>query len=150
MLTFTEFILPFILVALIVAPLIRVFLGNTDKKVMKRGVIGHIVAFFSSIAIVLVFAFIFVPKFSGAEGDEEIVAGIAGTLAQGLGFLGAAIVTGASCLGAGLAVGNAAPAAIGSFSENPKNFSKAMIFVVLGEGVAIYGLLISILIINKL
>ncbi|MBN2851053.1 MAG: ATPase, partial [Erysipelotrichaceae bacterium] len=40
--------------------------------------------------------------------------------------------------------------AIGAISENPENFGKAMIFVALAEGVAIYGLLISILIINKL
>ena len=42
-----------------------------------------------------------------------------------------------------------APAAIGAFSENPKSFGKALIFVALGEGVALYGLLISILILNK-
>ena len=40
-------------------------------------------------------------------------------------------------------------AAIGAVSEDPKSFGKSMIFVVLGEGVALYGLLISILIINK-
>ena len=44
----------------------------------------------------------------------------------------------------------ASPAAIGAFSEDPKAFGKALIFVVLGEGVALYGLLISILIINNL
>ncbi|MFQ9597677.1 MAG: ATP synthase subunit C [Streptococcus sp.] len=43
-----------------------------------------------------------------------------------------------------MAVAAAAPAAIGAFSENEKNFGKSMIFVALGEGVAIYGLLISI------
>ena len=48
------------------------------------------------------------------------------------------------------AVAAAAPAAIGAFSENEKNFGKSLIFVALGEGVAIYGLLISILIINAL
>ena len=43
----------------------------------------------------------------------------------------------------------AAPAAIGATSEDPKAFGKALIFVALGEGIAIYGLLISILILNK-
>ena len=51
---------------------------------------------------------------------------------------------------AAAAVAAAAPAAIGAFSENEKNFGKSLIFVALGEGVAIYGLLISILIINKI
>ena len=59
-------------------------------------------------------------------------------------------ITGFSALGAGIAVAAAAPAAIGAFSENEKNFGKSLIFVALGEGVAIYGLLISILIINKI
>ena len=34
-------------------------------------------------------------------------------------------------------------------SEDPKSFGKALIFVVLGEGIAIYGLLIAILILNR-
>ena len=84
-----------------------------------------------------------------AEG-ETVVNSITGTMAQGLGFLAAALATGLSSVGAGIAVAAAAPAAIGAFSENDKNFGKAMIFVALGEGVAIYGVLISILIINKL
>ena len=67
------------------------------------------------------------------------------------GFAGAVVLsTGFSALGAGIAVAAAAPAAIGAFSENEKNFGKSLIFVALGEGVAIYGLLISILIINKI
>ena len=80
----------------------------------------------------------------------EETAGITGTIAQGLGFVAAALATGLSALGAGIAVAAAAPAAIGAFSENEKNFGKSLIFVALGEGVAIYGLLISILIINKI
>ena len=42
-----------------------------------------------------------------------------------------------------------APAAIGAVSENDKTFGKSLIFVAMGEGVAIYGLLISIMILNK-
>ena len=60
------------------------------------------------------------------------------------------MVTGLACIGAGIAVAAGAPAAIGAVSEDPKVFAKALIFVVLGEGIAIYGLLISILILNSL
>lgn len=81
-----------------------------------------------------------------ASGTNEMV----GSIAQGMGFLGAALATGLSALGAGIAVAAAAPAAIGAISENDKNFGKSLIFVAMGEGVAIYGLLISILIINAL
>ena len=59
----------------------------------------------------------------------------------------ASLATGLSCIGGGIAVGNAAPAAIGATSEDPKAFGKAIIFVVLGEGIAIYGMLVSILLI---
>ena len=87
-----------------------------------------------------------------SESESEVApsSAIAGTMAQGMGFLAAALVTGIACLGAGIAVAAGAPAAIGAISENPQSFGKAIIFVVLGEGIAIYGLLISILIINKL
>ena len=38
--------------------------------------------------------------------------------------------------------------AFGAAAEDPKNFGKAIIFVALGEGIALYGMLISILILN--
>ncbi len=82
-----------------------------------------------------------------ANGDAE-TAKAGGDI--GLGLIGAALATGISGIGGGIAVGNAAPAAIGATSEDPKAFGKALIFVALGEGVALYGLLVSILIINKL
>lgn len=69
--------------------------------------------------------------------------------ANGLGMLAAALATGISGIGGGIAVAGAAPAAIGATSEDPKAFGKSLIFVALGEGVALYGLLVSILILNK-
>jgi len=70
------------------------------------------------------------------------------SLGAGLGMLGVALVTGLSCIGAGIAVAASASSAIGAISENPKTFGKAMIFVALAEGVALYGLLISIQILS--
>lgn len=69
---------------------------------------------------------------------------------KSMGFLAAALAVAASSLGAAWAVAKAAPAALGAISENPDNFGKAIIFVALGEGIAIYGLLISILILKNL
>ena len=63
---------------------------------------------------------------------------------NGMGLLAAGFVTAISGIGGGIAV-----AAIGATSEDPKVFGKALIFVALGEGIALYGLLISILILNK-
>lgn len=146
-LTFIDFILPLILIGLISLPLIKVFQGKVSKKSAKKRLNFHILSFFSVLAFILVLQLIVRPSINAAEEDTT---SIVGTLAQGLGFLSAALSTGLSALGAGIAVAAAAPAAIGSFSEDEKNFGKSMIFVALGEGVAIYGILISILIIGRL
>lgn len=146
-LTFIDFILPLILIGLISLPLIKVFQGKVSKNSAKKRLNFHILSFFSVLAFILVLQLMIRPSINAAE---EEVTSIVGTLAQGLGFLSAALSTGLSALGAGIAVAAAAPAAIGSFSEDEKNFGKSMIFVALGEGVAIYGILISILIIGRL
>ncbi len=70
--------------------------------------------------------------------------------AFGIGFIAMALSTGLAGIGGGIAVASAAPAAIAATSEDPKAFGKALIFVALGEGIAIYGVLISILILGKL
>ncbi len=69
---------------------------------------------------------------------------------KGLGLLAAAIVTGLSGVGGGIAVAAGAPAAIAGRSEDAKAYGKALIFVALGESIALYGVVISILILNKI
>jgi len=68
---------------------------------------------------------------------------------KGLGLLAAGIVTGLAGIGGGIAVAAGAPAAIAASSEDPKSFGKSLIFVALGESIALYGVVISILILNK-
>jgi V/A-type H+-transporting ATPase subunit K len=63
--------------------------------------------------------------------------------------LGAAISTGLACLGAGIAVGSSGAAAVGAIAEKPESFGRALIFVGMAEGIAIYGLIISFLILNR-
>ena len=135
------FIIPLIMLGLICLPLVRVFQGKTTVKSARRRLTAHACMFF---ALVLGAVFIAGTKTYAAT---ETVNEMNGSIAQGLGFIAAALATGLSALGAGIAVAYAAPAAIGAFSENKENFGKAMIFVAMGEGVAIYGLLISIIII---
>lgn len=69
---------------------------------------------------------------------------------KGFGLLAAAIVTSLAGIGGGIAVAAGAPAAIAATSEDPKAFGKALIFVALGESIALYGVVISILILNKI
>lgn len=69
--------------------------------------------------------------------------------AKGMGLLAAGLVTGLAGIGGGIAVAAGAPAAISATAENPKSFGKSIIFVALGESIALYGVVISILILNK-
>ena len=71
-------------------------------------------------------------------------------MATGLGYLAAALSTGLSCVGGGIAVASAASAALGAISEDPSALGKSLIFVGLAEGVCLYGLIISFMIIGKL
>ena len=149
MLNTLEILLPLLFVVFISIPLINVFRGKVSAKSAKKRVLMHVFSFFALIALTLAFQIGDIKVFAETI-DTTITNTFSGSLAQGLGFISAALATGMSALGAGIAVAAAAPAAIGAFSENKKNFGKSLIFVALGEGVAIYGLLISILIIGKL
>lgn len=69
---------------------------------------------------------------------------------KGAGLIAAALATGIGCIGAGIAVAVVASAAVGAVSENPGLLGKTIIFAGLAEGIAIYGLIISIMILNKI
>ena len=83
------------------------------------------------------------------EGEHETEPAPNYDPSKGLGMLAAAMVPGISGIGGGIAVAAGAPAAIGATSEDPKAFGKALIFVALGESIALYGLVISIMILGK-
>ena len=63
--------------------------------------------------------------------------------------LAAAVSTGLATIGAGIAVASTGAAAVGTIAEKPESFGRALIFVGLAEGIAIYGLIISFMILNR-
>lgn len=65
---------------------------------------------------------------------------------SGLKYIGAALAVGLAGIGGGIAVASGSSAAIGATAEDPKNFGKSIIFVALGEGFGLYGLLVSLMI----
>lgn len=149
MITISMLLIPLAVVILLAMPLVPIYRGITTGRRAKNAVIFNLCAFFGVAALMFILPIgSFVAFAEGAAPAASAAASI--STGAGMGFLAAALVTGLSCVGSGIAVAAAAPAAIGAFSEDPKAFGKALIFVVLGEGIAIYGLLISILIINKL
>ena len=138
-----DFILMIVPVVFIIGSVYYAYKTVALKKYSRKRAVTRQIAAFVLVGIMCVLGSLAV---SAADGDAE-AAKAGGDM--GLSMIAAALATGLSGIGGGIAVGNAAPAAIGATSEDPKAFGKALIFVALGEGVALYGLLVSILIINK-
>ena len=69
---------------------------------------------------------------------------------SGLGYIAAALATSLSGIGSGIAVASSASAALGAISEDQSIFGKSMIFVAMAEGIALYGLIISFMILGQL
>ena len=117
----------------------------------KRGLLIANLGLFGLVIVVsLLVSFSGMMRAAETEGLHPDTAAAASTGSDyGLAFLSAALATGIGSIGAGIAVAAAAPAAIGALSEDSSTFGKAMIFVGLGEGLAIFGLLVSILILQK-
>jgi V/A-type H+/Na+-transporting ATPase subunit K len=65
-------------------------------------------------------------------------------------FLAAALSTALGTLGAGYAVARVGSAAVGAIAEKPELFGRVLVLVGLAEGIAIYGLIVSILILDRL
>ena len=137
------FFLPLIAVALLCVPFLFIAKKVKTGKACKRAFIGNLCSFGGVMLLAIILP---IGGFVSAASEEGAAAVI--TTGAGLGYLAAALAVGLACIGSGIAVAAGAPAAIGAVSEDPKSFVKALIFVVLGEGIALYGVLISILILS--
>jgi V/A-type H+-transporting ATPase subunit K len=73
----------------------------------------------------------------------------AATEANGSALIGAAIAVAGSSIGAAIAVAYTGSAALAAMSERPELFGRAMVIVGLAEGIAIYGLIVSVILIGK-
>ena len=126
--------------------------GKSPKKALRFN-IGVFAALICAVALTSVSVFA-APENDGsadkattAEAAETAENG--GDMSKGMGLLAAGIVTGLAGIGGGIAVAAGAPAAIAATSEDPKSFGKSIIFVALGESIALYGVVIAILILQK-
>ena len=127
--------------------------GKPARKVMRV----NLVTFLILIVMVSICAFavsaanepVAAPEATVQAAEAADAAAPASSSDKGLGLLAAGLVTAISGIGGGIAVAAGAPAAIAATSEDPKSFGKSLIFVALGESIALYGVVISILILNK-
>ena len=118
-------------------------IGQKNKKRFKRTNGVNAFFFFGAFVIASIMML-------GGEVNAAETTAAAASTATGLGYLAAALVTGLSCIGGGIAVASAASAALGAISEDSSVLGKSLIFVGLAEGVCLYGLIISFMILGKL
>lgn len=133
----------FVIVTLAIAMPIVAHFGMKLKASAVKSVLGvNMFSFFGLLAVFTVLVW---------NGNVDVFA--AGEAASavstdGMKFLAAALSTGLACIGSGIAVAAASSAALGAISEDPGIMGKSLIFVALAEGIALYGLLISFMIIG--
>ena len=118
--------------------------GEKTKGRYKKALAVNGLLFFGTILFT-------VTVLCGNDADAaETAANAVSDTARGMGYLAAALSTGLSCIGGGVAVSAAASAALGAISEDSSILGKSLIFVGLAEGVCLYGLIISFMIIGSL
>lgn len=120
----------------IVLPMVYYYFSERRSGNFKIAVGFNSVFFFGTLLIAGIM--LFSGNASAAEATQEA--------AQASGswkYIAAALSTGMSCIGAGIAVASAASSALGALSEDSSIMGKALIFVALAESIALYGLLIS-------
>ena len=134
-------IVMFLIVTLAIATPLVCHFGFKLRGGKMKAAIG--MNLFSCFTLMLVFGACMIVGSADAfaAGADAAASGV-----EGMKYLGAALSTGLACIGAGIAVASSASAALGAISEDPKIMGKSLIFVALAEGIALYGLIISLLI----
>ena len=134
---------------LLALPLVTIAVRRLTGAPARRALLGNVAMFFGLFLLTsvagLTGAFAAVPE--GASAAEAVASG---GLAEGLKYIGAGLAVGLSGIGGGIAVSAAASAALGAISEDGSILGKSLIFVGLAEGVCLYGLIISFMILGKL
>ena len=153
--------LEFIVGTMIFVIIVTVCLGVFSKKIaakskgdqyLRSALKGNMALMASLVLVAALFLFSGAAIHSNAadtSATAETQSEQSNSSAEGMAYLAAALSTGLATIGAGIAVAVAGSAALGAISEDSKLLGKTLIFVGLAEGIAIYGLIISIMIINK-
>ena len=144
MTTLIQFTTAAALILSIIVPMGYFFLGQKTKARYKKSLAANCFLFFGTLLVATVM------MFTGTVTVEAANEAAGAGLATGLGYLGAALSTGLAGIGSGIGVASSASAALGAISEDGSMFGKSMIFVAMAEGIALYGLIISFMILGRL
>jgi V/A-type H+-transporting ATPase subunit K len=112
---------------------------------LKGGLLANVALFGLGLAGVMLMG---VQEVLAAEPAVTAAGGI--SLGQGLALLGIGLPTGLAAIGAAIALGPIGSAALAVIAEKPEMFGRTLIYMGLAEGIAIYGLVMSILLLGKL
>ncbi len=138
-----DFLLTSALFVTTLLPLVYAYKKRNSPKNAKVALLINICSVFALVLLVMGLSFSNVAYAADTAAE-------AATGGSNLAFIAAGLAVGLSCIGGGIAVASSASSALGAISENPKVFGQALIMVVLAEGIAIYGMLIAVLILNKI
>lgn len=111
---------------------------------MNKDTLTCLSGFFLIFAVCALFPEVIFAAGAGTAGVEE------NGNWTGMGYIAAALAVGLACLASAYAVARIGSAGIGAVSEKPELAGRALIFLGLAEGIAIYGLIIAIMILNKI
>ena len=132
------------------APFGAFIAGERTKGRYKKALCLNVLMFFGTMIGAGVLMSMGNTAAAAEAGQAAVVAAGAAGTETGMGYLAAALSTGLACVGGGIAVSSAASAALGAISEDDSILGKSLIFVGLAEGVCLYGLIISFMILGKL
>lgn len=138
-----NFFVLFIATVLVFSPLFVAGIRKYTGSKAKRALTANLVSFCALFLIATVMGF--GGSAAAADVTVEVATASANGIMMGMKYIGAALAVGLSGIGGGIAVAASAAAALGAISENEKAFGKAMIFVGMAEGVALYGLIVALL-----
>ncbi|HEY8349736.1 MAG TPA: ATP synthase subunit C [Clostridia bacterium] len=123
----------------------RMAMKMNKKGSVKKAVFTSVSAFGTVMVTMIVLMLSGHPVFAASEAAQA-AGGVGMSLGEGFKYLAAALSTGLATIGTGLAVGSVGSSAIGAVTEDSSILGKTLIFVGMAEGIAIYGMIISILI----
>ena len=134
---------------LLISPLFLIVLRRLNGKKARTALFGHASAFFGIFVLASVFTLSGHAMAADTATATSTVASVAAStsFADGMKYLSAALAVGISGIAAAIAVSSSASAALGALSENENLFGKALIFVAMAEGIALFGLIVAILLI---
>ncbi|MBF0255705.1 MAG: ATPase [Gammaproteobacteria bacterium] len=116
------------------------------QRWIRPTLLGNVVLFFGAQLVLLAMGISEVAAETGAVAS----AARDFSLGTGLAFIGIALPTAVSTIAAAMAVGPIGAAALAAITEKPEIFGRTLVYLGLAEGIAIYGLVLSILLLDKL